>query len=68
MHPSGRNASTAIHPELNKPMLAPTWSLVYEVFQEKKFFNEKAHEGLDQFNGSFAEEMNVDPYGDIRYG
>ena len=56
LHPSGRNASTAMHPELNKPMLAPTWSLAYEVFQEK------AHEGLDQlFHG--AEGRNIDPYG-----
>ena len=56
MHPSGRNASTAMHPELNKPMLAPTWSLVYEIFQEK------AHAGLDQlFSG--AQERNIDPYG-----
>jgi len=56
LHPSGRNASTAMHPELNKPMLAPTWSLVYEVFQAK------AHEGLDQlFHG--AQDRNIDPYG-----
>ena len=56
LHPSGRNASTAMHPELNKPMLAPTWSLVYEIFQEK------AHAGLDQlFSG--AQERNIDPYG-----
>jgi hypothetical protein len=56
MHPSGKNASTAMHPELNKPMLAPTWSLVYEIFQEK------AHVGLDKlFNG--AQDRNIDPYG-----
>jgi hypothetical protein len=55
MHASGRNASTAMHPELNKPMLAPTWSLVYEIFQEK------AYEGLDQLF-SAAKQMNVDPY------
>ena len=56
LHPSGKNASTAMHPELNKPMLAPTWSLVYEIFQEK------AHVGLDKlFNGAKAE--NIDPYG-----
>ena len=56
MHASGKNASTAMHPELNKPMLAPTWSLVYEIFQEK------AHAGLDQlFN--VAQKENIDPYG-----
>ena len=55
LHPSGANATTAMHPELKKPMLAATWSLVYEVFQEK------AHVGLDQLFTE-AQKNNIDPY------
>jgi len=55
LHPSGNKASTAMHPTMFKPMLAPTWSLAHEVYSNK------ALPALEALFDSAA-ELGVDPY------